>query len=367
MFLMKENKKIEKLRIIGYGANEDIEIELGPWVTTIVGRSYIGKSWILRALRWVALNKPAGTVYVDEKTGEKRISCINWDSEKARVRLFVDGRSIVRTRSKSINTYKLSGRKQPYIAFGNDVPEEIARILNLKNINFQGQHSTKDNRIPFWFCETAGEVSRQLNSIVNLKLIDSTLANIAAEMRKVNTVIEITEEALEEAVKKRRELDYVRGLNQDLKNVEKLQSQCDEDLRKRSLLGQKIILVQNYRVMQEKAREQATEGLRVVRLIDECTEIADSVEKLSKLLESSKALQKVIKARPPSILPLERFRKDAEQITERCVRLDLLIESVKDRRQEKCRAQETSKVLTKELERISQGRCPLCGARLKRS
>ena len=54
-----------------------------------------------------------------------------------------------------------------YKAIKTDVPEDIDKIFNINSNNIQQQF---DNI--FWFSETAGEVGRNLNSIVNLDIID---------------------------------------------------------------------------------------------------------------------------------------------------------------------------------------------------
>ena len=345
---------IEKLQIQNVGTNEKLDIEFGPEVTTLIGKNALGKSWSLRALRLVALNKPAGT------------SFISWDTNKAKIRLSVDGKRIIRIRSKTTNTYRLSGKKKPYTAFGNSVPKDIAKILNLSNINFQAQHSTKENRIPFWFCETAGEVSRQLNSIINLELIDSTLSNIASELRKTDLTIKITEKALTKTVQEKKDLLYVEDLNKDLENVENLQKQCEQDIRKRSTINEKIKLVIRYRLIRKNTGEQATEGLKVISIGDRYLKTTDSVEKLSKLIKSGQTQQDILKTRPPSILPLKKLRKRLEQIISQANELDDLIESIENRRREKCLIEKTLESSTKEFNKTAEGRCPICRKSMKK-
>ena len=341
---------LEKLQIRGFGSNKKLDIEFSPNVTSIIGKSFEGKSWALRALRWVSLNKPAGTAY------------INWDSDEAKVRLSIDKKKVIRIRSKTINSYRLSDKEKPYVAFGNDVPRDIAKLVNVSDLNFQGQHSA-----PFWFCETAGEVSRQLNSIVNLEVIDKTLTEIDSQKRKTKIVIDITEKSLSEAVKEKKELEYVEQLDSDLKGVEKLQEQYREITEKRSTIDEKIELVSKYRLVREKRLESCSDGLKALSVGDSYRDIANSVEKLSDLIESAERFQSVIDNRPPSIKPLTKLKEKVEQITSQVDRLDSLIALVERRRQEKCQMEKTLKILTKELEEIAEGRCPLCGAKMKKS
>jgi len=339
---------IEKIQIRGFGSNEKLDVEFSPTVTSIIGKSYRGKSWLLRALRWVMLNKPAGDKY------------INWDSDEAKVRLSIDNKKVIRIRNKSVNSYRLSGKSKPFVAFGNDVPRDIAEIMNVSEINFQEQHT-----LPFWFCETAGEVSRQLNSIVNLEIIDSTLAKIATEIRDTGTIIKVTEKALKKATQDKKELFYVKALDAELKQVEKLQEQYQANVEKRSTIEQKLNLVAKYASIRENRLGLVSDGSKAMSTGKKYEEIAISVEKLSKLVESAESLQSVLENRPPSIKHLGKLREKSQQLTAQCGRLEYLIESIQDRRQEKCQNQRNVKELQDEIKKIAKGICPLCGAKLK--
>ena len=100
--------------------------------------------------------------------------------------LTLGGREIQRQRSASNNSYGMDGVE--FKAFGNDVPEDIARVLNVSELNFQGQHDA-----PLWFTESAGEVSRRLNYIVDLSQIDSTLSAIDSIVREQRWLVQLSE------------------------------------------------------------------------------------------------------------------------------------------------------------------------------
>lgn len=341
---------LEKIQIRGHGANEKLDIEFGPNVTCIVGKSFTGKSWALRALRWVCLNKPAGD------------SFINWDSDEAKIRLSIDGKKVTRIRRKNENgngSFRLSGTAKPYTAFGNDVPRDIAELVNISDkVNFQGQHSP-----PFWFCETAGEVSRQLNTIVNLEVIDSTLANIASELRDINTIIKLTEKSLKESIVERKELEYVKDLDIGLKHVENLQKIHQADIEKHVRIDEKLDLVAKYVQIRDNRSRLVSDGLSVLSLGDSYRKTAALAENLSKMIETAQNLQNALKNRPPSIRPLEKLKEKTEQLTIRYNRLDSLIESIESRREKKCQIEKEIERLKKSLEEIAEGRCPLCGAK----
>jgi predicted ATP-dependent endonuclease of OLD family len=338
---------IEKIQIRGFGINEKLDVEFSPTVTSIIGKSYKGKSWLLRALKWNMSNKPAGTAY------------INWYSDEAKVRLSIAGKKVIRIRNKSVNSYRLSGKSKPFVAFGNDVPRDVAEIMNVSEINFQKQHT-----LPFWFCETAGEVSRQLNSIVNLEIIDSTLAAIATEIRDTGTIIKVTEKALLKATQEKKELFYVKALDIELKQVEKLQDLYQANVEKRSTIEQKLNLVAKYVSIRENRLGLVSDGSKAISAGSKYSEIAISVEKLSKLVESAESLQVVLKNRPPSIKTLGKLREKSLQQSVQCIRLEKLIEVIQDRRQERCRAEKELEECKKLLAKVAEGRCPLCGAKM---
>ena len=139
---------IKKLRIKNFQKHKSIDIEFDDHITSIVGPSDSGKSALIRALKWVITNKPNGMEFIRE------------GSKKCSVRIETDNHKITRSRGTE-NTYHLD--KEVFHAFGNNVPKEIIDSLRMDEINFQGQHVS-----PCWLNESAGQVSRNLNQIVNL-------------------------------------------------------------------------------------------------------------------------------------------------------------------------------------------------------
>ena len=168
---------IDRLQIQNFQRHEQLRLKLDESIVAITGQSDVGKSSVLRALRWLATNRPRGDGFVRD------------GGERTSVKIRVDGKTVERVRGKGENTYTVDGKVLE--AFGTDVPEEIANLLNLGPENFQGQHDP-----PFWFCLTAGEVAKQLNKIVDLELIDQATARIATKLRKCKARVEVVESRL---------------------------------------------------------------------------------------------------------------------------------------------------------------------------
>ena len=198
---------LESIELRNFQAHEHRRVDFSPGVTTIVGPSDVGKTAIIRALRWVCQNTPQGTAFV--RTGEP----------VADVRLCVDGHMIGRRRARTgDNVYDLDGRE--FKAFGYSVPDPIAAVLNVSDVNFQDQLDQS-----FWLSLSAGEVSRQLNAVVDLTIIDSSLEEVNRRFRSASQLVETRKEILNKAKETKLGLDWVTDADAELKRVE----QADAD------------------------------------------------------------------------------------------------------------------------------------------
>ncbi len=227
---------LERLTLRNFQAHEKIVIDFNPGITTIVGPSDVGKSAIIRALSWVLYNQPSGEAFI--KHGEERV--------QARLRLDGD-QLIVRERGKE-NLYRLD--EQEFKAFGSNVPTPIKDLLQVSEINIQRQFDA-----PFWFAESSGEVSRRLNEIVNLGVIDDALASVAAQLRKANERVEFTKERVAELEQKVVSLAFVGAFSAQV-------SLCT-DLHKKVLETQekkvRLMILRNQAVSYRKITKEIAE------------------------------------------------------------------------------------------------------------
>jgi len=346
----KEKKKkemIEKLQIRNFRLHKKIDIEFAPDITSIIGSSFTGKSTLIKALKWIALNKPAGD------------SMIRWFTDKVSVRLIVDDNKIIRHKGKGGNLYIFE--EDEFRAFGNDVPEVISKILNLSDINFQGQFVRH-----FWFSETAGEVSRQLNRIVNLEVIDSTLANIASELRTTRSTIAVIETRLTNIKEKEKKLDYVKELDEDLKDLESIHKRYNDIIKESTLLQETINLVSEHRLIRDNAREYVSEGLIIAVKGEIYQKTSEKANSLQKLIKDGKSYMDISRAIPPSLKPLERLNSKIQALQKRREDLSSLFGQAEDWEEVLFQANFELKRAQKEFKDKMGKECPLCGNRIKK-
>lgn len=130
-------RKIDRIQLQNFQSHEDATIELAPMLTTIVGPSDSGKSSIIRALRWVFLNEPAGTQYMRVGTQDTFVLIT-----------YTDGSSILRARSKSANYYVLKdseGETTRLEGFGQNVPVEVEEFSGIHKIGISGKDAIAVN------------------------------------------------------------------------------------------------------------------------------------------------------------------------------------------------------------------------------
>ena len=213
---------LTRLVLRNFQCHRKLEVDLDEYCTTIVGPSDRGKSAVLRALRWLCTNYPDGRAFC-RRVGEKVAGT-------TRVSVGVYPQTVCRIRGDGRNTYSLDGSR--YAALGRGkVPDDVAKLLNVGEVNFQGQLDG-----PFWFCLTPGQVSRELNQIINLDLIDTVLGRAASDLRKARAERDVAERRLAAARERRDGLAWVVEADADLRQVEQLYSTLEANLEKRRVL-----------------------------------------------------------------------------------------------------------------------------------
>lgn len=242
---------LQQLRIKNFQCHKNLTIDFDEHLTVITGPSDIGKSAILRALQWLCFNRPAGSSFL--RHGAKAVS----------VALVLPDVSLLRFRGRYKNLYRLQGRT--FTALGSaGVPEELSRILNTNPDSFGLQHEA-----PYWLSLSPGQVSRKLNTIVDLSLIDSTLGNLAKELRKARTICEITEQRLTSVIAQRDKLTWVQSADEQLTVLESMEIRLQQKRSRITQIKASLTRVQDTDQALQNASRTHRNAARVIRLGDE--------------------------------------------------------------------------------------------------
>lgn len=331
---------IRKLTLRNFQSHEDLEIELGS-VTSIVGPSDVGKSAILRALRWVALNKPRGDAFV--KDGAK----------ETLVRVETDKGIVERRRGSQKNLYRVE--KRDLVAFGHEVPEEVDRVLGLGEINFQGQHDP-----PYWFSLSPGQVSKQINEIVDLDLVDRTLANLASKIRKTKTMQEACRARLEEARARRKALSPVGRAAQGLKHLETLEWEQKDRAKRAGDLSTLLAKAEEQRDLSASLHDAHKNGCRVRGIGKKAKAVRKSRVRLWNLISSAIQYRDKIEC-PPEPTELGRLCSRLLEIHGVKESLAARIQEIERAKRKSCRVSKDLKGAKARFESELGETCPLCG------
>ena len=165
---------IKELSLTNFQSHKDSSLQLSEGVNVIVGASDSGKTAIIRALRWLITNKPAGDAFRS-----------TWGC-KTEVELFTDDAHVVRSRDKE-NEYVLGDMH--FKAFSTETPKEITDALNFSDINLQSQLDA-----PFLLSQSPGEVASFFNRVAHLESIDKGTSNVNSAVRELTADIKYKSE-----------------------------------------------------------------------------------------------------------------------------------------------------------------------------
>ncbi len=339
--------EIKSVEISNFQKHKHLKIDFED-ITTIVGCTDSGKSSVIRAIVWVLTNKPSGIKYIRRKQPNPAIVAIT----------FSDGNVVTRQRGKTENKYFLNGME--LCAFGNDVPAEIQQIIQTNYINFQRQFDSV-----FWFSEKAGEISRQLNAIVNLEQMDRVVRNLDTKFKRGRVEVEVLQTQNQEAKKNGKALEFVKEMDKELTYLEELDVECQKTLKKSSILNDRIQDVKTYRDTSGRLIQAILDGKKVVNKGMEWEETAKQTKILSGTIESIKKLQTGAKRKVPTgIETIEHLYTEYQTYQTQHQKLSTILNRIKEGKDQTCLQEKRLNTLEKTFREQMGKNCPLCGTTL---
>lgn len=298
---------LHSLELTNFRSHKKTTLNFHQGVNVIVGDNSAGKTNVVRALNWIINNKPSGDSFRSHWGGETKVT------------LGIDSNNVQRIKGKA-NQYITHINKTAtcYNAFGQDVPSDIKKFLNITSINFQKQHDS-----PFLLGETPGSVARYLNEIINNEKIDSSQAHIKQKLRKKHIEIDIINEEIKENREDLKKYKWVREVEQDIISAEKVENEITDLKTKQDF-------------------------------------ITDTLENIAEIKKELKEHNKIIKYEKDvkEFFEIHSQVKDKEA---RCARLELLLESISNEGVRIKQSYNKRIDLMTALKKITPKICPLCG------
>ena len=251
---------INKLETKNYHSHKNTTIDFCNGVNIITGSSDAGKSSILRAIKWVATNRPMGdsvqSWWID-KNDETNV-CISMPEGQCTKK---------RIEGKVIYELGINSGKTCLEAVKTDVPDEVKDLFNFSEFNYQSQHS------PYLLLnESPGEVAKKLNDLVGLSIIDTMFKNLASKALDNKRKAEEESKKAVELTNQIEKLSYLDDIDSTLAIIKQSINEYDNRLIKNSHL---ISLISDYKKMDENIHSFA-------RILD----IEDDFKKLNKEIDN---------------------------------------------------------------------------------
>lgn len=271
---------IKTILIQNFRSHKETKLELDKGINIIVGSSSGGKTNVIRALNWVINNRPSGDSYRNRQGGDTEVS------------VELETNSIQRIKNKKDNLYKLGNAE--YKAMGTDIPEDIKTLLNFTDINLQNQHNA-----PFLLSESAGEVGRYLNKLVNLDLIDVSMRKIATKKRELSTDYKHFLSELDTTTEQQKKYSWVKEAEEKIIELSRIETAIQNNRNNSDLLTRIITGIK--RVSEEIEELKHVEGVEgkineLEKLQAKITLIERESNSISKIINEIKWVEKNIVA-----------------------------------------------------------------------
>ena len=341
---------LQTIELLDFQAHSSLSLRFTPGINTIRGATDKGKSAVIRALQWACLNALSGDGFIRE------------GAKKATVNVTVvtkEGTYVI-SRSKSqggvLNTYEMGD--EVYRSFGTSVPPDIQKVLGLGDINFQGQHDS-----PFWFSDTAGEVSRKLNAVVDLGIIDTALSNTQGRLRTATDQVSFVKERLDKAKEELEEVEGQEARISEFANLQKLYDTHSQLMSDSSKLEDLITNLRSHREKIKRRTSQVEEGEALIGKARVYFRTLRRKESLEEILKEARRLQ-AIKA-PPDFSDLEQKYQLVGALKKKILNLSSLITRIGERRLLVTTLTEALEKKERDFQQKTKGnRCPLCGQKM---
>lgn len=314
-------------------------LDLTPGVNVLVGRTDVGKSSLLRGLRWLCLNQPRGDGFV------------RWGKSGVGVGCEVGGRTVVRVRRGKHGYYEVDGKR--FDALNGTVPRDVQDVLRTADVNFQRQIDP-----PFWFTLSPGQVAKEFNKVVDLSLIDQALDRIGRSVRAKKAESALVERRYQEAKAKTKELAWTVQYREDKNKLDQLDQERREALTRSSRLGQLVRMVSDGRDGLSRREKQYALGVLVTQIGDRLVEVDTRRKRL-------KGVLKKIKQCPvgplPDFTPLRTVREAGDLAAEKRRIVEHLVSELKAKETALWEAEQSLVSRETELLKLTKNTCPTCG------
>ena len=336
---------IKEIILKNWEAHNFFRTKLNPGINSFVGATDKGKSSIIRAIEWVVTNwydGPADSFIKDE-------------SKPAFVGIRTEKGTVSRKKGKGINIYKVSGIKKPLEGFGTSVPDEVQQFLNMEKLNFQDQFDA-----PYWFKISPGQVSKELNRIVDLEIIDETLSKLNSKVRERKTEFNVSQKRLDDYDTEIGRLSFVKPMVKEYDKLSELEIEINEGRVYFDSLALGVKEVQIHITKAKNLIQANSDGKKLMQIGDKYKNMSDQMSSLRNNIKNLENDMDLAKAEIPNIKPLESIYNELKEAKQEYSIFSVHIAETILEKEKVCQKKEELELKEKRLKKMMGKTCPLC-------
>lgn len=221
---------IKKIELHNFQSHEYTEMEFDRGLNVILGNSDVGKTAILRAIKWALYNEPKGDYFI--RQGEKEVS----------VKVtFSNGVVVERAKTPSKNSYFLvdsSGNEMRFEGFGIDVPKEITDVTNMYKVPLDNSNNKTILNIaeqldgPFLLNEQASLRASAIGRLIGVNYVDDALRNVVRDNKRTNQEIVELRKNRDDLKEQLDEFSYIKDYKEKYEKITRIRNKI-KDLQDR--------------------------------------------------------------------------------------------------------------------------------------
>lgn len=216
---------LEYVELKNFQKHEYKRVDFNEHITYITGLNGDGKSSIIRAIIWVAMNEGDSKSYRRTYVDGDKLKV----TQETSVEIGIDGHTVKRVLSSSKNEYWVDGVK--CTGFNRGVPVEVEKLFKMQSLNVSEQFS------PLFLVgeSSGGAVAKALNEVASLEEMDTLSATVNTHLRESNGKLEGVSKSLTEAEEQVNALSVYSDLLTEADELEKQYIACTDSTETDSL------------------------------------------------------------------------------------------------------------------------------------
>lgn len=220
---------IRGIKLVGFQSHIDTSINLTEGLNVITGPSDSGKTAIIRAVRWVALNEPQGGAVVNQSVGY------------AQVTIITDTGVVTKVRNKGKVRYEINIDGENISYDKSEIPQEVYRILGINKTSFGDVEVVLPFAFqldaPFLISSPASFGGKVLGKICNADTVELAVKKSSREVSQANEAKRQTEKTIEETKLALQSYENLQEVEQRLQQCRELVTGIEKGIVNRDTLS----------------------------------------------------------------------------------------------------------------------------------